>query len=112
MTIENGTYFVRFKTPLGQGGGVFTLQNGKLRGGDGAMIYVGTYNEPTPGVIDADVRVTTHTEWGPDHASVFGVPAVDIKLKGNIVGGSGTVNGSSPQAPGLAFTAAIERYCD
>lgn len=112
MAIENGTYFVRFKTPLGQGGGVFTLQNGKLRGGDGSMIYVGTYHEPSPGIIDADVRVMTHTNWGPGQSSVFGVATADIKLKGSIAGGSGTVNGSSPQAPGVAFTADVERYCD
>jgi hypothetical protein len=111
MTIENGTYFVRFKTPMGEGGGVFTLQNGKLRGGDGAMIYVGSYNEPAAGTIDADVRVTTHTNW-PGQTSVFGPPEVDIKLQGSIAGGSGTVKGSSPQAPGVPFTAHIQRYCD
>src|SRR5688572_12584203 len=100
MSIQNGTYFVRFQTPMGAGGGVITLQNGKLRGGDGSMIYVGSYNEPSPGTIDADVHIATHTNW-PGQGSVFGVPEADIKLKGSIAGGSGKVNGSSPQAPGV-----------
>jgi hypothetical protein len=55
VAIENGTYFVRFETPMGGGVGAFTLQGGKLRGGDGSMIYVGSYNEPSLDVIDADV---------------------------------------------------------
>lgn len=75
------------------------------------MIYVGSYNEPSPDVIDADVHVSTHTSW-PGQMSVFGPPEVDIKLHGSIVGGSGTVKGSSPQAPGVPFSATIERYCD
>ncbi|MDB5683494.1 MAG: hypothetical protein JWM75_1192 [Sphingomonas bacterium] len=111
MAIENGTYFVRFKTPIGEGGGVFTLQDGKLRGGDGSMIYVGSYSEPTPGTINADVKVTTHTKRLGE-TTVFGASEVDINLTGSIAGGSGTVKGSSPQAPGVPFTASIERYCD
>jgi hypothetical protein len=111
MSIENGTYVVTFGTPAGQGGGVIILQDGKLRGGDGAMIYIGSYNEPQPGHIDADVRVETHTQW-PGQTSVFGLPTVNIKLAGNISGGSGTVQGQAAEAPSVPFTAKIERFCD
>lgn len=109
--IENGTYIVRFKTPMAAGGGVITLQDGKLRGGDGSMVYVGSYNEAEPGVIDARIRVETHTQW-PGHTSVFGIPTVNISLKGSIAGGSGKVRGTAAEAPGIAFDAEIERYCD
>ena len=55
MSFENGLYAIRFQTPLGAGAGVAYLENGKLRGGDSMMAYVGSFNE-TGGVLTADVH--------------------------------------------------------
>ena len=55
MSFENGLYAIRFQTPLGAGAGVAYLENGKLRGGDSMMAYVGSFNE-TGGVLTADAR--------------------------------------------------------
>jgi hypothetical protein len=43
--MQNGLYWVEFRTPLGSGAGVVVLQDGNLRGGDSSMYYFGTYTE-------------------------------------------------------------------
>jgi hypothetical protein len=44
VSLENGTYIVRFATPMGEGAGVIYMEDGKARGGDSLIAYVGSYN--------------------------------------------------------------------
>lgn len=39
--MEEGLYKVLFQTQLGQGTGVVTVREGRLRGGDSVMYYTG-----------------------------------------------------------------------
>lgn len=103
--MENGLYSVVFSTPLGTGAGVFYAEDGQIRGGDSAMAYVGSY-EDAGGMITARIRVTRHhTGIG----TVFGIDPVDIVLKGQGQGAQASMNGTSPQAPGIAFSAKMIR---
>lgn len=111
MQFEDGTYVVRFQTPIGSGAGVIYMAGGRARGGDGMMAYTGSY-AVTGGRLSADIRATKHTD-DPDMASVFGVDEVDIHLDGTASGdGTASVRGTSPQAPQLSFTATLTRLFD
>ena len=106
----NGLYKVHFRTPLGAGDGVAVLENGLLRGGDSMMYYVGTYAQ-NDGAFSANLRVDVHS---PDveMRSVLGAGQADLALSGSSAGTSATVSGSSPQAPGIAFSATLTRLSD
>lgn len=110
MSFEAGLYVIHFQTPFGAGAGVAYLQNGKLRGGDSMMAYVGTYDEGD-GSLSADVHVYKHTNI-PGMQSVFGVDKVDIHLEGSVSGGSANLTGTAPQAPGVNLQVAMERLHD
>ena len=92
--VENGLYRVSFQTPMGQGTGVAYLHDGRLRGGDSMMAYVGSYNE-NAGQFTADVRVYQHSQV-PGMTSAIGVNEADLHIAGTVQGGN--VNGTG-QAP-------------
>jgi hypothetical protein len=108
--IENGLYVVRFNTPMGAGAGVANLHDGKLRGGDSMMAYVGSYSVKD-GKLTADVLAYTHTRV-PGMESVFGAERVEIHLTGAATQGTAQLTGTSPQAPGVTLRADMERLHD
>ena len=110
MSFEPGLYLIHFRTPFGEGAGVAYLQNGKLRGGDSMMAYVGSYDEGS-GKLSADVHVYKHTST-PGMTSAFGVDEVDIHLEGTASGGNANLTGTAPQAPGVKLQVAMERLHD
>ena len=105
--MDNGLYKVAFKTPLGEGFGVVTLENGRLGGGDASMFYAGTYTQEADNFV-AEVKIGTHTHIAGVQ-SVLGVAQGQIKLEGKSKGNAGTMTGSSPQAPGVPFTATLSK---
>lgn len=107
MALTNGLYKVGFQTPLGEGFGVVTLEDGRLLGGDSMMYYIGTYQQ-NGDAFTAQVSVATHSVI-PGGGSVFGVPEATIQLNGSSTGNTAQVSGSSPQAPGVGFTASLTR---
>lgn len=110
MSFETGLYAIRFQTPFGGGAGVAYLEDGKLRGGDSMMAYVGSYNE-NKGTLNADVHAYVHTNV-PGMTSVFGVDQVDIHLHGTVSGGNANLTGTAPQAPGVTLQVSMERLHD
>ncbi len=42
--MKDGLYNIEFATHLGSGAGVVVLRDGKIRGGDSSMYYVGDYS--------------------------------------------------------------------
>lgn len=108
--MRNGLYSVHFQTPLGMGAGVVHALDGRMWGGDAGLYYVGTYS--TDGdKLTATVTTDRHTPRG-DITSVFGVDKATIQLDGLVSGDSIATNGTSPQAPGINFTAKLERISD
>lgn len=103
----DGFYKVEFRTPLGGGGGVVTLANGVIHGGDSAIYYFGTYTVQGDHFV-ADAKTARHSN-APGMANVFGRDQVDIKITGTITGDRIEATGQSPQAPGVSFNAILSR---
>lgn len=108
--MENGLYKVDFQTPLGAGHGVIYFADGKVRGGDSMMFYHGEYTLANNS-ISAQVQVDRHSQV-PGMTSVLGQSKASLNLQGAFEGSSAVLKGTSPQAPGLAFTARISKIAD
>lgn len=103
-----GLYKADFATPLGSGAGVIHIQDGKIRGGDSVMMYVGDYVAAN-GNFTATINVDRHTV-DPNVISVFGIDKLSIHLAGKYDNaGNATCFGTSPQAPGVNFNANLQR---
>ena len=110
MSVQAGTYRASFMTPLGAGTGVIVIQEGKARGGDSAMMYVGTYEEDDSS-ISAILTVTRHSNT-PGIQSVFGVDNITAQFRGQVNSSLIELRGSSPQAPGIEMRATLTRLAD
>lgn len=108
--MKNGLYCVSFQTPLGSGAGVVVLRDGKVQGGDSGLYYDGTYAVDGD-KFSADLRTDRH-DRNTGMVSVFGTDRVTIRLEGTWAGDQATVKGSSPQAPGVSFSATLRRLAD
>jgi hypothetical protein len=106
--LENGKYATWFRTPLGEGTGVVTLQDGKITGGDTVIAYTGSFSQAGDD-FTADIATKRHT---PGQPSVFGIDNVDLTLTGKSRGATASCRGTSRQAPGMAFEATIIRIVD
>ncbi|WP_422026522.1 hypothetical protein [Pyruvatibacter mobilis] len=80
VVMENGLYKAAFATQLGAGAGVIVLQDGKLRGGDSVIAYVGSYHSDGKN-LQAEVSTSRHTE-DPEMRSVLGMDSATLKLSG------------------------------
>jgi hypothetical protein len=69
--ISSGLYKMAFETPTGMGYGVAYLHNGKLRGGDRGMAYLGTYKQE--GKLFSAKMSVTQRRHVPGAASALGV---------------------------------------
>ncbi|MGO4670682.1 hypothetical protein [Bosea sp. 2RAB26] len=110
MAVQEGTYKAEFGTSLGIGSGVVVISDGKVRGGNSAMLYVGRYQEYRD-TFSAEIRVTRHT---PTLAveSVFGKDDLSVSLTGVAVEGTISLIGESPDAPGIKLRVTLVRVAD
>jgi hypothetical protein len=106
--LRNGSYSAWFRTPLGEGTGVFILTDGKMTGGDTVMTYTGSYTQAGDD-FTADIATKRHT---PGQLSVFGIDKVDLTLIGKSTGSTASCRGTSRQAPPMTFEATIIRIVD
>ncbi len=107
--VKDGLYKVHFKTPLGEGFGVAALLNGKVRGGDGGIYYLGSY--ATNG-DEFTAEITTNRYANIPGGSVFGVDKVNLTLRGKSNGLSAQVVGQAKEAPGVTFQASLAWIAD
>ncbi|MBX5020446.1 hypothetical protein [Rhizobium lentis] len=110
MNMRNGLYKVTFGTPLGSGTGVVYALDGKIRGGDSMIAYVGEY--ATDGDQMSAVVITDAHSNVPGMISVLGPSKAQINLVGKTSGDTVTCQGASPQAPGVTFKATLQRIAD
>ncbi|GAC1615309.1 MAG: hypothetical protein NVS9B12_15630 [Vulcanimicrobiaceae bacterium] len=106
--LENGTYAVWFKTPLGEGTGIVLLRDGTVSGRDTVMEYAGSYRQRGD-AFSAKIFMKRHT---PGQLSVFGIDDVDIELTGKSTGKIASCQGKSRQEPGMKFEATMIRAAD
>ena len=108
--MRNGLYKVEFQTPLGSGSGVVVLHDGRIRGGDSIIYYVGTYTE-NGNQFSAEVRTDSYAKV-PGMTSVFGMDKVNIKLQGASNGDTAALMGKANEVPNVGFQAKLSRLCD
>jgi hypothetical protein len=107
--MTDGFYKVHYETGLGQGFGVATLTDGKIRGGDGAFYYTGTF---TLKGDEFAADVVTGRFGDPKTPSVFGKDDVHLTLQGNVTKTSISVKGHAKEAPDVAFHATFTKIAD
>ena len=110
MPLRPGLYKVEFSTQNGAGTGVVVLDQGRLRGGDIAIAYLGTYTEDGDS-FSADVKTRRHSS-PPGVTSVFGDDDLEVELKGTSSGTTIDLEGSSQAAPGITFKAVLTHVGD
>ena len=110
MSLRPGLYKVEFTTQIGTGAGMVVLDQGRLRGGDIAIAYLGTYTEDGDN-FSADVQTRRHSS-PPGVVSVFGDDDLEVQLKGTSSGTAINLEGSSQAAPGITFKAVLTHIGD
>ena len=110
MALRPGLYKVEFTTQIGAGMGVVVLDGGRLRGGDIAIAYLGTYTAEGDD-FSADLRTLRHST-PPGVVSVFGEDDLDVHLAGTIDGSTITIEGSSAATPDVTFKAVLTHIGD
>lgn len=106
--MQDGVYKVTFKTPLGEGAGVVVVDSTRIRGGDSAMTYQGTYQQDG-NTITANVTVGRHTQ-GLD--SVLGVDSAHLILNGTADNAVAKLTGTAREVPGISISVHLQRIGD
>ena len=108
--MREGLYKVEFHTVHGTGTGVIYATAGKLRGGNSAFAFIGSYVDKDEGI---QVKVSTQRH-NPDPAfrPLFGADMITLTLKGSASGDMVDFEGAALQLPGVAFRAVLTRISD
>ncbi|MFT6559161.1 hypothetical protein [Sneathiella sp.] len=106
----NGLYKAQFQTPFGSGSAVFVLRDGQLRGGNGALYYVGNYRLDGE-TFSATLKTDRHTH-DLTTASVFGMDRLNVTLEGVVNGNTITFDGVADEVPDMQVQGMLERLCD
>jgi hypothetical protein len=108
--LQAGLYKVQFHTVHGTGSGVIYVIDGKLRGGNSAFAFVGSYSGQGDSI---QVRIATerHND-DPQFKPLFGTDRITLTLKGKDSGNMIDFEGSALQLPGVAFRATMTRIAD
>ena len=111
MPLPNGLYKIAFETRGGAEFGVAYLCDGRLRGGDSGMAYLGTYRQEG-GLFSAQMSVTQH-RYVPGAVHALGLSDVLVELVGVAEDDSLVrVQGSSPESSQVRFTARLSLIAD
>ncbi|WP_022720240.1 hypothetical protein [Rhodopseudomonas sp. B29] len=105
-----GLYKVEFETPRRKGVGVLFAQDGKLRGGNSAFAYIGSFQQQGERITGA-IKGRRHTN-DPTIHSVFGLDEVRIDFHGSSIGDFAQVEGIAAESPSLGFKAVLTRLSD
>ena len=109
-TLQEGLYKVEFHTVHGTGTGVIYAHSGKLRGGNSAFAFIGSYRGEGDGI---NVKVSTERHNAdPAFRPLFGTDMITLTLKGLDNGSIVVFEGTALQLPGVAFRATLTRISD
>ncbi|WP_175160926.1 GrlR family regulatory protein [Achromobacter aegrifaciens] len=106
--LRDGFYKVDFAASIPGAGGVVTLENGVIRGGDNQMIYSGSYGVSGSGPnaamnITAELSVRAYVN-GANSVFNTGSQPFRLKLSGTTDGTSFRLGGPSPAGgPGIVI---------
>jgi len=105
-----GLYKVEFETPRGKALGVVHAEDGKIRGGSSAFVYIGSYTQDGHSIA-GKVSSKRHTA-DSSLPSVFGFDEVTIAFQGAVKGDFAMCEGTAAEFPSLAFKAVLTRVSD
>lgn len=105
-----GLYKVEFETPRGKALGVVHAEDGKIRGGSSAFVYIGSYTQDGHS-LTGKISSKRHTA-DADLPSVFGFDDVTITFQGAVKGDFAICEGTAAEFPSLAFKAVLTRVAD
>ena len=105
-----GLYKVEFETPRGKARGVVHADNGKIRGGNSAFAYIGTYTQDGQS-LSGKVQSKRHTV-DSSYPPVFGFDEVTIAFEGAVKGEFAICEGTAAEFPSLGFKAVLTRVAD
>jgi hypothetical protein len=108
--LREGLYKAEFYTVHGTGSGVLYATGGKLRGGNSAFAFIGSYVDKDDGI---QVRISTQRH-NDDLAfrPLFGTDHVTLTLRGVENGNMVDFEGEALQLPGVNFKAVLTRISD
>jgi hypothetical protein len=103
-------YKVDFHTVHGTGCGVVYVTDDKMRGGNSAFTFIGTYTGEGDSI---KVKIATQRyNEDPSFKALFGIDRVMLTLTGREDGDTAEFEGTALQVPGLAFRAVLSRISD
>jgi hypothetical protein len=108
--LQTGLYKVQFHTVHGTGSGVIYATDGKLRGGNSAFAFVGSYSGQGDS-IQVKIATERHND-DPAFKPLFGTDRITLTLHGRDDGHIVDFEGSALQLPGVAFRATLTRIAD
>ncbi len=108
--MREGLYKVDFHTVHGTGCGVIHVAGGKMRGGNSAFAFIGTYTGEGDS-IKVKISTERHND-DPAFKPLFGTDRVTMTLHGREDGDMAEFEGGALQLPGLAFRAVMSRISD
>jgi hypothetical protein len=108
--LREGLYKVEFHTVHGTGTGVVYATEGKLRGGNSAFAFIGSYVTRDDGI---QIKVSTQRHNAdPAFRPLFGNDMITLTLRGSQQGDMADFEGTALQVPGVAFRAVLTRISD
>jgi hypothetical protein len=108
--LREGLYKVEFHTVHGTGSGVIYATGGKLRGGNSAFAFIGSYSGEGDGI---NVKISTERHNAdPSFKPLFGTDMITLTLKGKQDGDVVDFEGNALQLPAIAFRALLTRIRD
>ena len=108
--MQEGLYKVEFHTVHGTGTGVIYAHSGKLRGGNSAFAFIGSYRDEGDGI---SVKVSTERHHSDSSFQpLFGTDRITLTLRGQDNGRLVDFEGTALQLPGVAFKATLTLICD
>ena len=109
-SLRQGLYKVDFHTVHGTGCGDVYVVDGKMRGGNSAFAFIGTYTGE-----GASIKVKISTQRyndDPSFKALFGIDRITLTLAGREDGDTAEFEGTALQVPGVAFRAVLSRISD
>jgi hypothetical protein len=108
--LQTGLYKVQVHTLHGTGSGVIYAIDGKLRGVNSAVAFVGSYSGQGDS-IQARITTERHND-DPSFKPLFGTDRITLTLRGRDSGSLIDFEGTALQLPGVAFKATMTRISD
>jgi hypothetical protein len=102
-----GFYAIAFQAGENKGHGVLHLNEGRVRGGDSLLFYLGTYTLDGDN-LTAEIKTDAHAKI-PGMRALFGRDVIHLTLRGSFTGDEAKLIGIAKEAPSVKFVASLKK---